>query len=230
VQREHAGLSFEEALWSEGYTAIAGVDEVGRGALAGPVVAAAVVLPCDAARLAPLLGRVDDSKLLTPRQRLAIVDEILAVAVAAGVGRCEAEEIDRIGIAPATRIAMSAALAALDRAPDFVLVDYLRLPGLPCGQRPIVHGDAISLSIAAASIVAKVARDGWMAAQDVHYPGYGFARHKGYGSAAHRAALRLLGPCALHRLTFAGVAPQPGLFAHVGSGGEMGDGEKVVRA
>lgn len=225
MEREHAGLRFEAELWSQGYRSIAGVDEVGRGALAGPVVAAAVILPPDPGRLAPLLGRVDDSKRLTPRQRLVIVDEILLVAAAAGVGRCEAEEIDRIGIVPATRVAMTAALAALKPAPDYVLIDYLSLPGLTCGQRPIVHGDAISLSIAAASIVAKVARDSWMTAQEAHYPGYGFAQHKGYGSAAHRAALRIFGPCGLHRLTFAGVAPEAAFFSGAGVEGEMGEGE-----
>lgn len=206
--REHAGLRFELELWSLGYRAVAGVDEVGRGALAGPVVAAAVILPPDPGRLAPLLGRVDDSKALTPRQRRAMAGVIVAAAAAIGIGRCEAGEIDRLGIAAATRAAMAAALAALSVAPEFVLVDYLTLPGLTCEQRGIVHGDALSLSIAAASIVAKVARDSWMAEQDSRYPGYGFGRHKGYGTAEHRSALGRLGPCALHRMTFGGVAPQ----------------------
>jgi ribonuclease HII len=118
----------------------------------------------------------------------------------------EAGMIDRVGIAAATRQAMRQALAALDVQPDFVLLDFLTLPDFPLPQRGVPHGDALSLSIAAASIIAKVTRDRWMAEQEAIYPGYGFARHKGYGTAEHRAALVRLGPCALHRLSFAPVA------------------------
>ncbi len=129
-------------------------------------------------------------------------DLITRTALAAGVGSSSTETIDRDGIVPATRQAMLAALAGLGRGCDFVLIDCLTLPELAAPQRGIVHGDAISLSIAAASIIAKVTRDRWMIEQDAAFPGYGFARHKGYGTAAHAAALARLGPCPLHRLTF----------------------------
>ena len=201
---ERAGLSFELELWTAGWRAVAGVDEVGRGALAGPVVAAAVILPPDTAALGRLLGRVDDSKRLTPRQREMLYGEITGLALAVGVGRCEAPDIDRWGIAPATRRAMSLALAALRVPPDYVLLDFVTLPDLVCAQKGIPHGDALSLSIAAASIIAKVTRDHWMVEQEGAYPGYGFDRHKGYGTTFHRESLERLGPCALHRMSFAG--------------------------
>jgi ribonuclease HII len=200
---ERAGLSLEQELWACGYRAIAGVDEVGRGAWAGPVVAAAVLLPPDPAALACLLGRVDDSKRLTPLVREELFHPIAACALAVGVGFVDAGEIDRVGIAPATRLAMLQALDSLAARPDFVLIDYLTLPGLPCAQRGVAHGDAISLSIAAASIVAKVSRDRWMARQERTYPGYGFSRHKGYGTRGHQEALSRFGACALHRMSFA---------------------------
>jgi len=205
-QIERAGLAFEQELWAGGYRAVAGVDEVGRGAWAGPVVAAAVVLPPDVTRLAPLLGRVDDSKRLTPAARAELCEPILANTLAVGVGRVEAVDIDRIGIAPATREAMRRALAALVIPPDYILLDYLTLPDLTCPQRGVPHGDALCLAIAAASVIAKVTRDRWMAEQDAFYPGYGFARHKGYGTAGHRDAIARLGPCALHRMSFAPLA------------------------
>ncbi len=201
-----AGLALEAELWAAGYRAIAGVDEVGRGPWAGPVVAAAVILPSDPDALAPLLGQVDDSKRLTPCQRERLFDIIKRYALATGVGRVEAGVIDRVGIAAATRQAMSQALADLAVHPDFVLIDFLTLPDLSVPQRGVPHGDALSLSIAAASIIAKVTRDRWMADQEAIFPGYGFARHKGYGTAEHHAALVRLGPCALHRLSFAPVA------------------------
>jgi ribonuclease HII len=202
-------------------------------------VAAAVILPRDAGALASLLGVVDDSKRLTPRQREHAFDLLQRHAAAIGVGRSEAAEIDRVGIVPATRAAMAAALAGLSdchekrdadlldapdlpdmrRAyarhlresnsaiqPDFVLLDYLTLPECVLPQRGVPHGDALSLSIAAASVIAKVTRDRWMVEQAAIYPGYGFARHKGYGTAEHAAALARLGPCPLHRLSFAPVA------------------------
>jgi len=200
---ERAGLAFEQELWAGGYRAVAGVDEVGRGAWAGPVVAAAVVLPPDISRLAPLLGRVDDSKRLTPTARAELYEPILACALAAGVGRVEAVDIDRIGIAPATREAMRRALAALAVPPDYILLDYLTLPDMTCPQRGVPHGDALCLAIAAASVIAKVTRDRWMTEQDAVYPGYDFAQHKGYGTAGHRGAIARLGPCALHRMSFA---------------------------
>lgn len=201
-----ADLSFEFELWQFGYRAIAGVDEAGRGAWAGPVVAAAAVLPADLRSLSSLLGQVDDSKRLTPRARDRMFDLILAKALAVGVGFGGVEEIEAEGILKATIAAMSRALAALALQPDFVLLDYLTLRDLACPQRGLVHGDALSLSIAAASIVAKVSRDRWMAANEVLYPGYGFGQHKGYGTTQHQAALERLGPCSLHRRTFRPVA------------------------
>jgi len=204
-----AGLALEAELWLAGYHAIAGVDEVGRGPWAGPVVAAAVILPADPDTLAPLLGKVDDSKRLTPRQREQLFGAIQQLALAVGVGRVAASEIDCIGIAAATRQAMTQALDALASRPDFVLLDFLTLPELSLPQCGVPHGDALSLSIAAASIIAKVTRDRWMVEQAAIYPGYGFARHKGYGTAEHHAALVRLGPCALHRMSFAPVAALP---------------------
>jgi len=201
-----ADLSFEFELWQFGYRAIAGVDEAGRGAWAGPVVAAAAVLPADLRSLSSLLGQVDDSKRLTPRARDRMFDLILAKALAVGVGFGGVEEIEAEGILKATIAAMSRALAALALQPDFVLLDYLTLRDLACPQRGLVHGDALSLSIAAASIVAKVSRDRWMAETEVLYPGYGFGQHKGYGTTQHQAALERLGPCSLHRRTFRPVA------------------------
>jgi ribonuclease HII len=213
MTRERAGLAFELELWAAGRRAVAGVDEVGRGALAGPVVAAAVILPPDPAALAPLLGRVDDSKQLTAKQREAVVDDILALALAAAVGRCEACEIDECGIAPATRRAMMIALSALSCPPDFVLLDFLTLPDFTCAQRGIPHGDALSVSIAAASIVAKVTRDRWMCEQDALYPGYGFKQHKGYATEMHREAIGRLGASSLHRMSYSPFAAgQPELF------------------
>lgn len=213
ARREPAGLAFELELWAAGSRAVAGVDEVGRGALAGPVVAAAVILPPDPDAIASLLGRVHDSKQLTPRQREVVFDDILSLALAVGVGRCEACDIDAWGIVPATRQAMALALAALSYPPDYVLLDFLTLPELECSQRGIPHGDALCLSIAAASIVAKVTRDRWMCAQDSLFPGYSFSQHKGYATELHRDAIGRLGPCHLHRMSFAPLAAgEPMLF------------------
>ena len=202
--RVYPDLAHECALWAAGYRVLAGIDEVGRGALAGPVMAAAVVLPPDPSALAHLLGQVDDSKRLPAGAREHLDHAIRACALAAGVGSVRAEEIDRIGIVPATRLAMALALDALPPclAPDYLLIDFLTLPSLPGPQLGLPHGDALSLSIAAASIVAKVARDAWMAAQDAVFGGYGFAAHKGYGTPAHQEALARLGPCPLHRRSF----------------------------
>lgn len=197
-----ADLSFEVELWGQGYGAVAGTDEAGRGAWAGPVVAAAVIFPADQRALAPLLGHVDDSKCLTPATREQLLGLIRCRAMAVGVGFGTEEEIDRDGILVATMAAMTRAIALVTPPPDFLLLDYLTIPHLACPQRGLVHGDAISLSIAAASIVAKVTRDHWMVEQDALYPQYGFARHKGYGTVRHRAALERFGPCSLHRLSF----------------------------
>ena len=204
--RPRAGLMLEAELWRAGYVRIAGADEAGRGAWAGPVVAAAVILHNDPLTLTPLLGSVDDSKKLTPLARARLFDIIYTRALAVGVGSATVEEIDALGILPANRLALVRAVGALPLSPDFLLLDYLTLPALSLPQRGVVHGDAISLSIAAASIIAKVTRDRALADQEAAYPGYGFARHKGYGTAGHQAALARLGPCPLHRRSFAPIA------------------------
>ncbi len=197
-----ASLRYEAGLWEEGYRRIAGLDEAGRGAWAGPVVAAAVILPPQAEACAPLLGLVRDSKRLTPLQREQVLERIQAVALAIGVGMASAPTVDALGIIPATRQAMHQALQALHPAPDYLLIDALSLPRVQLPQQALIRGDAISLSIAAASIVAKVTRDRLLIELDARYPGYGFARHKGYGTATHRQALARLGPSPEHRKSF----------------------------
>ncbi len=184
---------------------IAGVDEAGRGPWAGPVVAAAVILDMDC----PLPEGINDSKRLTESQRERLFDAITGCAVSYGVGLASAEEIDRINIRQATHLAMSRAAEALTLSgppPVAALVDGNDPPAFTVPTRALVDGDALSLSIAAASILAKVTRDRMMAVLDAEYPGYGFARHKGYGTAQHAEALLRLGPCPIHRMTFAPVA------------------------
>jgi len=192
---------FEEELFRQGVELVAGVDEVGRGSLAGPVVAAAVVLPFPLQ--APWLPRVRDSQELRAPQREALAPEIKAAALAWGLGEVPAEEVDRLGILPATRLAMRQAILALNPFPRYLLVDGLKLPEVTLPQQALIRGDKRCLSIACASIVAKVYRDGLMTEAASIYPGYGFARHKGYGTAHHRDCLARLGPCPIHRLTFA---------------------------
>ncbi len=191
------GLSFEQALWEKGLSLVAGVDEAGRGPLAGPVVAAAVVFPSGVA-----LPGVDDSKRLTPSQREILFDEIHACALAVGVGVVSHDEIDSINILQATFQAMRVALDSLGVEPEHVLVDGNRFCGTGIPYTAIVDGDAKCHAIAAASIIAKVTRDRMMCEYDRVFPGYGFAGHKGYGTAVHREALARLGPCPIHRLTF----------------------------
>jgi ribonuclease HII len=198
-------LAAEQSWWTRGASCIAGVDEVGRGAWAGPVVAAAVVLPPDP-KIAALLSGVCDSKLLTPAQRERLAEVIRVHAVALAIGASPAQRVDDEGLLPATAAAMNEALRGLGRVPDHVLVDGLPMRGLSCPHTPLVRGDASCLSIAAASIVAKVARDRLMCDLDAPYPGYQFAAHKGYGTAAHRAALCDLGPSPVHRLSYFPVA------------------------
>jgi len=197
------GLKQERKLWRAGYRVVAGVDEVGRGAWAGPVVAAAVVLPPLYRELAAILREVNDSKKLTPRKREALFPLICDTALAVGIGTASHQSIDAQGIVPATHQAMRAALLNLCVVADYLLIDALCLPGLSVPQLGLIKGDARVLSIAAASVVAKVWRDRWMIALDGDQPGYGFAAHKGYGTAAHRAALERLGACPAHRLSFA---------------------------
>jgi ribonuclease HII len=200
----------ERLLWQGGFRRVAGVDEAGRGALAGPVVAAAVVVaPEDAS--AVLWGRVRDSKLLTPAQREALEPEIQARALAWAVAAADAATVDRIGIAGASRLVMQQAIAALQPPPDYLLVDWVRLPQVPIPQRSQPKADRDIVSVAAASILAKVQRDRWMVALDEQYPQYGFAGHKGYGAASHLAALDRWGPCPEHRRSFAPLA-QAALF------------------
>ncbi len=184
---------------------IAGVDEAGRGCLAGPVVASAVILPLGRCSEIERLAGVRDSKLLTARQRQALAEEIDAVALAVGVGVSSSWEVDSIGIVAATRKAMGRAVRSLQPAPDLLLIDALRLPELTCPQRAIIKGDRLCLSIAAASVVAKVRRDEWMCMLERAWPGYGFSVHKGYGTAGHQLALAELGPSPIHRRTFAPV-------------------------
>jgi ribonuclease HII len=195
-------LSFELALWGAGLATVAGVDEAGRGALAGPVSAAAVILPPD-----PEMGRclngVRDSKQLSPDQREKAREKILQYATAWGVGFATNEEIDQIGILPATRLAAYRALGSLSIPPVHLLLDYIFLPEITLPQTALIKGDCRSLSIAAASILAKTARDAVLRELDLSFPGYGFATHKGYGTIAHRAALHRLGVCPVHRHSFA---------------------------
>jgi len=197
-------FSRESDLHARGLQRIAGIDEAGRGAWAGPVVAAAVILPPDAPSLAALHG-LNDSKKLTPRRREALFEQILQTAVAVGVGVSAAGCIDSRGIVPATRRAMAQAVTRLAPEPDYLLIDALPLPHIPLPQYAFFKADATSLSVAAASIVAKVTRDRLMVLLDAAFPGYGFARHKGYGTAAHRTALERLGPCKIHRHSFAPI-------------------------
>lgn len=203
-----APYHFESAAWRRGITRLAGVDEAGRGPLAGPVVAAAVVLPPGVK-----IAGVDDSKRVPPEERLRLFEVIRERALGVGVGVVDHQTIDRINILQATRLAMGQALGALGVEPELVLTDFVMLPGLGCPQRNLVEGDRRSASVAAASIIAKVTRDRIMEEADREYPVYGFGRHKGYATPEHRSALELHGPCALHRQTFAGIWNQMALFS-----------------
>jgi len=195
------GFDFEDQARSEGFCSVAGVDEVGRGCLAGPVVAAACILD----HTKPLPDGLDDSKKLTANKRDEIATQLKGECVAYAIGQIEAEEIDRINILEATKRAMLIAISKLKRSADYLLIDALSLKQSPLPQKAIIKGDSISVSIAAASIFAKTYRDALMTEYDETYPQYGFAGHKGYGAAVHLAALREHGPCPLHRKTFRGV-------------------------
>jgi ribonuclease HII len=194
-------LSFEQALWAAGVSRVGGIDEAGRGPLAGPVAAGVVILPPHPEIMERLAG-VRDSKQMTPAQRQAACLRIQEAALGYAVGFAEAAEIDEMGILPATRLAAWRALQALELAPKHLLLDYLFLPEVDLPQTSLIKGDCRSLSIAAASVLAKTARDARLVKLEEEYPGYGFARHKGYGTAAHRAALQRLGPCPQHRRSF----------------------------
>lgn len=205
-QRLRHLLRYETPLWEKGLTRVAGVDEAGMAPLAGPVVAAAVILPLD---FRP--RGIDDSKQVerADRERLAV--EIKAVAVAWAVGVATVEEIDALNIYHAGLLALRRAVEGLAVRPEHLLIDARRLKEVAIPQQGIVHGDALSLTIAAASIIAKTTRDAMMAAWDLEHPGYGFARHKGYPTAEHFAALERLGACPLHRRSFAPVRQALGL-------------------
>jgi ribonuclease HII len=193
-------LGFEEMARRQGYCRVAGIDEAGRGALAGPVVAAAVILPEGLA-----IPGVDDSKKLSPAKRDQLFDVIMERALAVGVGLGDHLLIDRINILQATLEAMKEAVLKLSPSPDFLMVDGIFMVPLAIHQRTIKQGDGASISIAAASIIAKVTRDRLMMEFENSFPGYGLAGHKGYGCESHMAAIALLGPCEIHRKTFRGV-------------------------
>jgi ribonuclease HII len=190
----------EERLAAQGYRLIAGVDEAGRGALAGPVVAAAVILPSDV-DVAQLDG-VRDSKLIAPAKREWLFHHIYQLAIAVGVGMAPHSLVDSQGIIRATRVAMKQAIERLSPSPEWLLIDHLHLPELKLPQKGITHGDNLCFSIACASIIAKVARDRIMVELDGRYPGYGMARHKGYGTRQHVSCLLRLGACPIHRRSF----------------------------
>jgi len=189
----------ELALRAAGYTRVAGLDEAGRGAWAGPVYAAAVVLPLDRPNLLDVLAGVRDSKQLSPARREALLPAIQETAEAVGVGWASPTEVDELGIAAATRQAMRRAVASLNGQVDALLIDYVRLPDLRLPQRAFPKADVRCLSVTAASIVAKVTRDRLMASLEQDFPGYGLAQHKGYGTRQHREALARLGSLPIHR-------------------------------
>jgi len=203
-----ADLSWERRCWNDGYRVVAGIDEAGRGALAGPIVAAAVVFPAHTARRGALKS-IDDSKVLSRKQRSAAAVTIFRSAMCWAVASIDATTIDEIGIARANRLAMEQAIRQLSADVEFALIDAL-ICDLSMPQVGLIDGDALSLSIAAASILAKTERDRMM--MDVHHlhGAYGFDRHVGYGTAVHLHALRVHGPCDLHRRTFRGVLPDNG--------------------
>lgn len=198
---EKPTLEYENQLWEDGFRVVAGLDEAGRGAWAGPVFAAAVVLPSDN-RVLNLLNGVRDSKCMTPKQREHWRGCIQSASVAWTVGSASHLEIDEIGIVPATCLAMQRAIDQLVYEPNYLLVDYIHIRDCSCPQLSLPKGDCQSLSIAAASVLAKTARDEYMIQLDQQFPGYGFAQHKGYGTAQHRSAVEKLGPCIVHRRSF----------------------------
>jgi ribonuclease HII len=207
AQRLRKLLEYEAELWAQGINLIAGVDEAGMAPLAGPVVAAAVILPHNYR----LRGLNDSKKILDEAKRERLAAQIKCDALCWSVGRAEVEEIDRLNIYHAGLLAMRRAVEALEIKPDFALVDARKIPACPCPQRGIIHGDLLSASIAAASIIAKTTRDAHMAELDRQYPGYGLARHKGYGTPAHYRALKELGVLPIHRRSFAPIRRALGL-------------------
>jgi ribonuclease HII len=196
-------LDHEKTLYSQGYRLIAGIDEVGRGTIAGPVFAAAVVLPYLIEM--PWLNHVRDSKQLSPKKRESLCEKLLNSEAAIGIGMASQTDVDNIGIVGATRIAMRKAIEHLPLIPDFLLIDALDLPDISLPQKSITYGDELCFSIACASIVAKVKRDHFMIELDKQHPGYGLAQHKGYATRQHLDCLHQLGPSPIHRCSFAPV-------------------------
>ena len=210
--KQTPGLFLEQAFWKQGLFLVAGVDEAGRGAWAGPVMAGAVILPNDPA-IAERLAGVRDSKQMTARERERMAAVIQEQSICWAVEEASNQEIDQMGILRATQTAMMRALEQLTPAPQSLLVDFVRLKEVSLPQQCPSHGDNLSLSIAAASILAKVTRDRWMCEQaEVLFPQYGFSRHKGYGTRIHAEALENYGCCSLHRKTFRPVARELRLF------------------
>jgi ribonuclease HII len=194
---------FELQLWDSGLLYVAGLDEAGRGALAGPVAVGAVILPNDNTFLSQTLAGVRDSKQMTPLERESLAPRVKEVALTCSVAFASAEEIDSLGIVHATRLAALRALNGLSLSPQYLLTDFrLELPQLDISQTALVKGDELCLSIAAASVLAKTARDALMCELDLHYQGYGLGKHKGYGTQAHRSAMKRLGNSPIHRKTF----------------------------
>ncbi|MFO7584765.1 MAG: ribonuclease HII [Anaerolineales bacterium] len=198
---EQPGLHLEQALWSQGYKFIGGMDEAGRGAWAGPVMAALVILPADP-EIGLTLAGVRDSKTMSPLQRERAALTIQAAALAWSLGEASAAEIDELGILPATRLAFSRAIQNASLLPDFLLLDYIHWPGLQNPHLTLKKGESQSLSIAAASVLAKTTRDRRMVSLDERVPGYSLARHKGYGTRIHAEALKRLGVSNIHRCSF----------------------------
>ncbi|GAK53790.1 ribonuclease HII [Candidatus Moduliflexus flocculans] len=200
TERMERMVRYERHAYQQGATAVAGLDEAGRGCLAGPVVAAAVILPRDW-----LHAEINDSKQLTARQRERLFAVVQEHALSVGVGMASAEIVDQRNVLQATHVAMKDAIAHLSIPPDFLLLDAVKLSKMPMPQYSIIKGDSLSLSIAAASIIAKVTRDRLMQEYEREFPGYGFAVHKGYGTNQHRNAIKQYGPSPIHRKTFRGV-------------------------
>ena len=197
-------LQYETRLWNAGFQQVAGIDEVGRGALAGPVAAAIVIFPAGE-KIQESLDGVNDSKQLTPKKRISFAEQIKLKAVDWGIGYANSQEIDVLGIISATQLAVRRALDELRSDPDFLLFDFLPPTDYNLPLCSLVKGDMLSLSIASASILAKVARDDLLIQLDQEFPGYGLAQHKGYGTKKHREALNQLGPSQIHRLSFAPI-------------------------
>ena len=210
-KKVYPSLTEERKLWRAGFVRVAGLDEAGRGALAGPVVAGAVILAVNS-KQEGLWAEVQDSKLLSPARREALAARIQAQAAAWSLGEASAAEIDASGIAPATRLAMRRAVQALSPPPDHLLIDWVQLKSLNLPQQSFTKGDLRIVSIASASILAKVHRDRLLCQLHEEFPAYGFHSHKGYGAPSHLAAIERFGPCPAHRRSFAPIRRDEGLF------------------